>query len=121
MCGLAGFAAAVSDDLTRDVRRMCEAIVHRGPDDAGEWIDTQSGVALGFRRLSIIDLSPAGHQPMLSPSERYVGTLNGEIYNFEALRAELPAHRYRGHSDTEVMMAASPPPRSTATENGRRT
>jgi len=85
---------------------MCEAIVHRGPDDAGEWIDAQSGVALGFRRLSIIDLSPAGHQPMLSPSERYVGTLNGEIYNFEALRAELPAHRYRGHSDTEVMMAA---------------
>jgi len=106
MCGLAGFAAAVSDDLTRDVRRMCEAIVHRGPDDAGEWIDAQSGVALGFRRLSIIDLSPAGHQPMLSPSERYVGTLNGEIYNFEALRAELPPHRYRGHSDTEVMMAA---------------
>ena len=106
MCGLAGFAATSSGDLGRDVRRMCDAIVHRGPDDSGEWIDAESGVALGFRRLAIIDLSAAGHQPMFSASGRYVATLNGEIYNFEALRAELPAIAYRGHSDTEVMLAA---------------
>jgi asparagine synthase (glutamine-hydrolysing) len=102
-----GFVAAVSeDDLRRDVRQMCDSLVHRGPDDAGEWIDAASGVALGFRRLAIIDLSAAGHQPMLSPSARYVATLNGEIYNFEELRKELPPVAYRGHSDTEVMLAA---------------
>jgi asparagine synthase (glutamine-hydrolysing) len=107
MCGLAGFAAAASsDDLVRDVRRMCDALVHRGPDDSGEWIDANAGIAIGFRRLAIIDLSAAGHQPMLSASGRYVATLNGEIYNFEALRAELPSIEYRGHSDTEVMLAA---------------
>ena len=104
MCGLTGFVtAAASDDLVRDVRRMCDAIAHRGPDDSGEWIDTEAGVALGFRRLSIIDVSPAGHQPM--ESRRFVATLNGEIYNFEELRRELPATQYRGHSDTEVMLA----------------
>ncbi len=107
MCGLTGFVtASPSNDLTADVRRMCDALVHRGPDDSGEWIDPQLGVALGFRRLSIIDLSPAGHQPMLSPSGRFAGTLNGEIYNFEELRSELPKIAYRGHSDTEVMLAA---------------
>src|ERR1041385_5758794 len=87
------------------LRGMTAALVHRGPDDAGEWIDAEHGVAIGFRRLSIIDLSPAGHQPMLSASGRYVATLNGEIYNFEELRRELPAD-WRGHSDTEVMLAA---------------
>ena len=106
MCGVAGFAAAPSDHLQRDVRRMCDALVHRGPDDSGEWIDRNAGVALGFRRLAIIDLSPAGHQPMESASGRYVATLNGEIYNFEVLRRELPPIAYRGHSDTEVMLAA---------------
>src|SRR5581483_2735981 len=107
MCGLTGFVTASgSSDLTSGIRRMCEAIAHRGPDDSGEWIDPQLGVALGFRRLSIIDLSPAGHQPMLSASGRFVATLNGEIYNFEELRRELPAIAYRGHSDTEVMLAA---------------
>jgi asparagine synthase (glutamine-hydrolysing) len=87
------------------VRRMCDAVAHRGPDDAGEWIDAEAGVAIGFRRLAIIDLSPAGHQPMTSPSGRFVVTLNGEIYNFEELRRELDAD-WRGHSDTEVMAAA---------------
>src|SRR5580765_7919093 len=113
MCGLAGFAstpARTSDELTRVVRRMCEAVAHRGPDDAGEWIDAESGLALGFRRLAIIDLSPAGHQPMVSASGRYVVTLNGEVYNFEDLRRELQeaglAPQFRGHSDTEVMLAA---------------
>src|SRR5947199_5280320 len=105
MCGLTGFVTASrSGDLVRDVRRMCDAIAHRGPDDSGEWIDAEHGVALGFRRLSIIDLSPAGHQPMASA--RCVATLNGEIYNFEELRRELPPRDYRGHSDTEVMLAA---------------
>src|SRR5437763_2682584 len=107
MCGITGFvgAAAAAGELTGVVRGMCDALVHRGPDDAGEWIDPAAGVAVGFRRLSIIDLSPAGHQPMVSPSGRYAGTLNGEIYNFEELRPELTAP-WRGHSDTEVMLAA---------------
>jgi asparagine synthase (glutamine-hydrolysing) len=107
MCGLAGLVAAeaTSDELTGQVRHMCDALVHRGPDDAGEWVDAETGVALGFRRLAILDLSPAGHQPMASRSGRYVATLNGEIFNFEELRREL-AGPWRGHSDTEVMLAA---------------
>jgi asparagine synthase (glutamine-hydrolysing) len=107
MCGLTGLVAAgaTADELTGNVRRMSDALVHRGPDDSGEWIDDRSGVALGFRRLAILDLSPAGHQPMASPSGRYIATLNGEIYNFEELRPELDAS-WRGHSDTEVMVAA---------------
>jgi asparagine synthase (glutamine-hydrolysing) len=112
MCGLTGFVADVAraDDLLRTLRRMCGAIAHRGPDDSGEWIDSGSGVAIGFRRLAIIDVSPAGHQPMVSTSGRYIATLNGEIYNFEELRRELReaglAPSFRGHSDTEVMLAA---------------
>src|SRR5256714_14939377 len=112
MCGITGFvsAPAAADELTRAVRGRCDALVHRGPDDAGEWIDAGAGVAIGFRRLAIIDLSPAGHQPMISASGRYVATLNGEIYTFEDLRAELRerglAPAFRGHSDTEVMLAA---------------
>jgi asparagine synthase (glutamine-hydrolysing) len=107
MCGLAGFiaSAATTDELTNAVRGMCGVLVHRGPDDSGEWIDADAGAALGFRRLSILDLSPAGHQPMLSRSGRYVATLNGEIYNFEALRRELDGP-WNGHSDTEVLLAA---------------
>jgi asparagine synthase (glutamine-hydrolysing) len=107
MCGLTGLVAAeaTSDELTGNVRRMCDALVHRGPDDSGEWIDAESGVALGFRRLAILDLTGAGHQPMASPSGRYIATLNGEIYNFEELRRELDVP-WRGHSDTEVMLAA---------------
>src|SRR5258706_6657575 len=112
MCGLTGFVApsASADAMTHAVRRMCDALVHRGPDDAGEWIDAEAGVAIGFRRLAIIDLSPAGHQPMLSASGRYVATLNGEIYNFEELRRELQGAGlpppFRGHSDTEGVLAA---------------
>jgi asparagine synthase (glutamine-hydrolysing) len=107
MCGLTGVIApsATSDELSSQVRRMCDALVHRGPDDEGEWIDAEAGVALGFRRLAILDLSPAGHQPMASRSGRYVATLNGEIYNFEELRRELDGP-WRGHSDTEVLLAA---------------
>jgi asparagine synthase (glutamine-hydrolysing) len=90
------------------VRRMSDTLVHRGPDDEGSYIDEATGLALGFRRLSIIDLSPEGHQPMTSRDGRYVLIFNGEIYNFKALRRELEdlGHRWRGHSDTEVMLAA---------------
>src|SRR5215210_4721470 len=111
MCGLAGF---LGGRLTGDARRatviaMTDRVAHRGPDDSGEWFDDRDGLAIGFRRLSIVDLSPAGHQPMLSASGRYVLSFNGEVYNFEAMRAELAATGnappFRGHSDTEVMLA----------------
>ena len=108
MCGLTGFitpAATPADELTRIVRRMSDALIHRGPDDSGEWVDAAAGVAMGLRRLAILDLSPAGHQPMVSPSGRYIGTFNGEIYNFSDLRKELRVD-WRGHSDTEAMLAA---------------
>src|SRR5258708_4787811 len=110
MWGLTGFVSPGSDDLLPTVRRMCDALVHRGPDDSGEWIDGEHGVAIGFRRLAIIDVSPAGHQPVGSASGRFIATLNGGIYNFEGLRRELReagvAPSFRGHSDTEVMLAA---------------
>jgi asparagine synthase (glutamine-hydrolysing) len=114
MCGFAGFLdpkLTRSDErLTTLVRDMNCAITPRGPDSAGEWTDAYSGIALGHRRLSIMDLSPAGHQPMLSACGRYVMIFNGEVYNHHAIRAELAAAgvspAWRGHSDTEVMLAA---------------
>ena len=91
---------------------MALAIQHRGPDDAGAWADATAGVALGFRRLSILDLSSAGHQPMHSVSGRFVMTFNGEIYNHTDLRISLsasqlamPAQTWRGHSDSETLLA----------------
>jgi asparagine synthase (glutamine-hydrolysing) len=86
--------------------RMSDALAHRGPDDRGVWTDAASGIALGHRRLSILDLSPLGHQPMASQGGRYVISYNGEIYNFAELRDCLSGHRFRGTSDTEVLLAA---------------
>ncbi|MGI8549076.1 MAG: asparagine synthase (glutamine-hydrolyzing), partial [Gemmatimonadaceae bacterium] len=110
MCGFAGFwdTAKSQTEASGVLERMTTSIAHRGPDDAGCWLDETSGIAVGFRRLSILDLSPAGHQPMLSGSERYVVSFNGEIYNFAELRDELASlgHTFRGHSDTEVLLAA---------------
>jgi asparagine synthase (glutamine-hydrolysing) len=87
---------------------MTDQLAHRGPDDAGQWIDHEGRVALGHRRLSIVDLSEAGHQPMESPSGRFVAVLNGEIYNYREIKRELarPSLRFRGDSDTEVALAA---------------
>lgn len=87
---------------------MIEPIAHRGPDDAGTWVEPSVGLALGFRRLAIIDLSEHGHQPMRSATGRYTMVFNGEVYNFGALRSLLEGDgaRFRGHSDTEVMLAA---------------
>ena len=109
MCGIAGLISARAVDLTI-VERMTDAIAHRGPDDQGAWIDREAGIALGHRRLSILDLSPLGHQPMDAVSGRYVLVYNGEIYNHLAIRAELEgagaAPAWRGHSDTETLLAA---------------
>ncbi|GGD48603.1 asparagine synthetase B [Pseudoxanthomonas indica] len=89
-------------------KRMGQAIAHRGPDDAGTWVDENAGLMLSHRRLSIVDLSPEGHQPMVSADGRWVIAFNGEIYNHGELRRELLAlgHVFRGHSDTEVLLAA---------------
>jgi asparagine synthase (glutamine-hydrolysing) len=112
MCGLTGFLSvpAPRETLLSTVRAMSDTIVHRGPDDEGHWVDPENGCALGFRRLAIVDLSEAGHQPMTSASGRYVMVFNGEVYNYEAIRQELieaiAAPEFRGHSDTEVMLAA---------------
>jgi len=112
MCGITGFwdiSRQISNDkLPQIVRQMSNTLTHRGPDDGGTWIDIESGVALGHRRLAIIDLSPEGHQPMLSRDSRYAIVFNGEIYNFLELRRELEqlGHKFRGHSDTEIMLAS---------------
>ncbi|WDT76243.1 MAG: asparagine synthase (glutamine-hydrolyzing) [Candidatus Manganitrophus sp.] len=112
MCGLSGCLDLSRQrgpgDLESIVTRMADALAHRGPDDRGVWVDPEAGIALGHRRLSIIDLSPEGHQPMASACGRYVIAFNGEVYNFRELRQALEAagDRFRGHSDTEVMLAA---------------
>ncbi len=112
MCGIVGFIDSVSgpneERLRASLIGMVNTLEHRGPDDDGQWIDGEVGVAIGHRRLAIVDLSSLGRQPMISESGRFVITYNGEIYNFRELRAELEplGHRFRGHSDTEVILAA---------------
>ena len=113
MCGFAGF---VNNNMNSDQAgelclRMGEAISHRGPDDSGVWLDKNAGLALVHRRLSIIDLTPAGHQPMVSASGRFVMLFNGEIYNHHEIRASLEQRcsgllSWRGHSDTEALLEA---------------
>lgn len=109
MCGIAGFwtGACDADAARAALTRMTDALVHRGPDASGVWIDAPHGIALGHRRLAIVDLSPLGHQPMVSASGRFWLVFNGEIYNYRALRETLHAQGalFRGHSDTEVLLA----------------
>ena len=111
MCGIAGFVNfnkdIGSDELLSQVTKMTNAIIHRGPDEGDHYIDIENGLALGHRRLSIIDLSEHGHQPMTSNSGRYIIVYNGEIYNFQDIRRELRKRNYKfkGHSDTEVLLA----------------
>jgi len=111
MCGIAGVVGWKQDQyVAATVAEMVEALLHRGPDDGAVWTDTENGVSLGHRRLSILELSAHGSQPMVSSSERFVIVYNGEIYNFNELRQqlELEGHNcvWRGHSDTEVLLAA---------------
>lgn len=113
MCGFVGFMGGLTsygqlgDEAM--LKRMADTIAYRGPDDAGYWCDGEHRVGLGHRRLSIVDLSPAGHQPMGSGSSRYVIAFNGEIYNHILLRQALDATEqapgWRGHSDTETLLA----------------
>lgn len=110
MCGIVGYwtpAGTVDRSL---IESMAQQLHHRGPDDSGVWYDESAGIALGHRRLAIIDLSPAGHQPMISLNGRYVIVFNGEIYNYLQLRAELTSSvgtvPWRGHSDTETLLEA---------------
>jgi asparagine synthase (glutamine-hydrolysing) len=129
MCGLLGFVGGIAGSVCDEVllRRMADTLIHRGPDDGGVWCDSEQRAGLGFRRLAIVDLSPAGHQPMVSASGRFVIVFNGEIYNHLDLRTELEkAARppltlalspspspgggrgeicWRGHSDTETLLA----------------
>lgn len=111
MCGLAGYVrfAPVSPEEGRHcLSRMAGSLAHRGPDDEGVWVDADAGVGLGHRRLAVVDLTPSGHQPMHSASGRFVIAFNGEIYNHRDLRQDLIAQgcRFRGTSDTEVLLEA---------------
>jgi len=112
MCGIAGF---LKQELSRDewtsvLSRMSAAIAHRGPDDHGIWFDEVAGVGFAHQRLSVLDPSPEGHQPMTSHNGRYVLIYNGEIYNFKKIKKELEesgnTYPWRGHSDTEIILAA---------------
>jgi len=107
MCGIVGVYSLKGEPVPPVfLRRMTDAIAHRGPDGEGYFVD--GNVGLGHRRLAIIDLSPAAHQPMLTRDGRYVLTYNGEIYNFQELRIELETLGYQFHSrsDSEVLLNA---------------
>ena len=113
LCGVAGIWRGASNSLEAtqaDIDGMLATLNHRGPDSHSTWRDNLNQVFLGHSRLSIVDLSNDGEQPMMSASGRYVVSFNGEIYNHKLLRRELERHNkdlfFRGHSDTEVMLAA---------------
>ena len=107
MCGIAGLIHRSAAYHPGEVAvRMADALLHRGPDSGGSWCDAQAGVGLGHRRLAILDLSPAGAQPMVSATGRFVIAFNGEIYNHHELRRDLAAVEWRGQSDTETLLAA---------------
>src|SRR5580704_13599470 len=112
MCGIVGFIDLFrntnAEEMNANISKMSRTLLHRGPDDGGHWIDPDIAIAMGHRRLSIVDLSSEGHQPMRSASGKYSIVFNGEIYNFREVRAELEkiGARFRGHSDTEMMLAA---------------
>lgn len=108
MCGFAGYLSERKIEHASEIlASMGQALFHRGPDDDGVWMDAESGIGLSHQRLSILDLSVAGHQPMISSSGRYVIVFNGEIYNHLDLRRELASDcKWRGHSDTETLLAA---------------
>lgn len=112
MCGITGFVGSCMPKAVSQVQvqAMAQAVRARGPDDEGAWVSEDGRVALGFQRLAVLDLSPAGHQPMVSRTGRYVIVFNGEIYNYRDLRNELGSDgqraEWRGHSDTEVILAA---------------
>lgn len=112
MCGIAGLwdpqRSQAEPELRTWVERMVDALRHRGPDDSGVWVSPTVGLGLGHSRLSVIDLSVAGHQPMESACGRFVLVYNGEIYNYLDLRRNLEAqgHRFLGHSDTKVLLGA---------------
>lgn len=107
MCGIAGFCN-IDGDWKNNIQRMTDALTHRGPDSCGMWSNSNHSVVFGHRRLSVLDLSEAGSQPMVSHSGRYVIVFNGEIYNHKELKAKLDSEKglrfYRGHSDTEVLL-----------------
>src|SRR3989338_10625049 len=108
MCGITGkIALTHTTPITKEeIHRMNERIIHRGPDDEGIYIDPRHRVGLGHRRLSIVDLSPAGHQPMSNPEKTVWITFNGEIYNFASLRADLEkkGDQFQSRTDTEVII-----------------
>ena len=114
MCGIVGCLgkgwSSNREDALFQLRKMSSALQHRGPDGGGEWVDDEGGIGLGHRRLAIIDLSDAGHQPMVSQTGRYVLVFNGEIYNHQNLKARLISKKpqyfdWKGHSDTEIILA----------------
>jgi asparagine synthase (glutamine-hydrolysing) len=110
MCGITGiFGNLRKDEFDHSIGSMTDVLTHRGPDDSGTWVDKENGIAFGHRRLSIIDLSLFGHQPMVSPCEQFVVIFNGEIYNHLELRVLLGDcgnQIWRGHSDTETLVTA---------------
>ncbi len=110
MCGIAGafYSQPIlnNDDFLSLMKGMGDTLKHRGPDDHGEWVDVNAGIGFAHRRLSILDLSPAGHQPMVSRNKRYVIIFNGEIYNYRDIKSDLEKSgvAFRGHSDTETLL-----------------